>query len=190
MQKTEIQLRNGQIATVREAVPDDAVVLLRYLNGLTTETDFLSMAKDDFDWTEEKERPFIESHQRADNKLLIVGEVDGQIVGLLGFTGDDRTRLRHAGEFGIIVSKTHWQLGLGTALIRHLIDWARASGVVRKIGMRVRCDNERALRLYDRFGFVREGTITRQFAVAGRFHDAYLMGLEIDPKINHNAEKG
>ena len=181
MQKTEIELKDGQVASIREAVPDDAVVLLRYLSGLTSETDFLSMAKDDFDWTEEKERRFIEDHQRADNKLLIVAEVDGQIVGLLGFTGDDRARLRHAGEFGIIVSKTHWQLGLGTALIRHLIAWARASGIVRKIGMRVRADHERALRLYDHLGFVREGVISRQFAVAGRFYDAYLMGLEIDP---------
>lgn len=181
MQSMQTQLKDGQIALIREAVPDDAAVLLRYLDEVTGETDFLSMRPGDFDWPEEKERRFIEDHCRADNKLLLVAEIKGRIAGLLGYTGDDRKRLLHTGEFGITISRTHWGIGLGTALIQHMIAWAKASRVVRKIGMRVRTDNERALSLYDRFGFVREGTITRYFAVAGTFYDAYLMGLEIDP---------
>jgi RimJ/RimL family protein N-acetyltransferase len=181
MDKSEVQLREGRVAVIREAVPDDAAGLLRYLDELTGETDFLAMGRGELNWPEEKERQYIEDHLRADNKLLLVAEIDGRFAGLVGFTGDDRPRLRHTGEFGITISRLHWGLGLGTALIQAMIAWARASGVVRKIGMRVRADNERALRLYDRFGFVREGVITRQFAVAGRFYDAYLMGLEIDP---------
>lgn len=181
MQTTETQLRDGRTALIREATPDDAVRLLRYLDEVTAETDFLAMGPGELNWPEEKERQFIEDHRQADNKLLLVAEIEGQIAGILGYTGDDRPRLRHTGEFGITISRACWGLGLGTALIRYMIGWAQTSGVVRKIGMRVRIDNERALRLYDRFGFVREGTITRYFAVAGRFHDAYLMGLEIDP---------
>jgi len=181
MQEVQTPLRDGRTAVIREAVPDDAVPLLRYLDEVTGETDFLSMGPGDFDWPEDKERQFIEDHRQADNKLLVVAEIDGRIAGLLGYTGDDRPRLRHTGEFGITIPRVCWGLGLGTALIQRMLAWARASGVVRKIGMRVRTDNERALRLYDRFGFIREGTITRYFAVAGRFYDAYLMGLEIDP---------
>jgi len=181
MQDIKIQLRDGRTALIREAVPDDAVRLLRFLDAVTGETDFLSMGPGDFDWPEEKERRFIEDHRQADNKLLLVAEIEGRIVGILGYTGDDRPRLCHTGEFGITISRGCWGLGLGTTLIQRMIVWARTSGVVRKIGMRVRHDNERALRLYDHFGFAREGTITRYFAVAGRFYDAYLMGLEIDP---------
>jgi RimJ/RimL family protein N-acetyltransferase len=139
------------------------------------------MGKGELDWPEEKERQFIADHRQADNKLLIVAEVGGDLAGLLGFTGDHRSRLRHTGEFGITISRAYWGLGLGTALIRQMILWAQTSHVVRKISMRVRADNERALALYRRLGFVQEGVITRQFAVAGRFYDAYLMGLEIDP---------
>ena len=186
MQRREVQLRNGQIAVIGEAVPEDAAALLRHLDEVTAETDFLSMGEGELDWTEEKERQFIEDHRKADNKLLILAEIEGQIAGLLGYTGDDRQRLRHAGEFGLTVTRTHWGLGLGTALIRIMIEWAKASRIVRKIDMRVRVDNERALRLYERLGFVREGVITRQFAVAGTFYDAYLMGLDIDPEHNRN----
>ncbi|UCD48560.1 MAG: GNAT family N-acetyltransferase [Phycisphaerales bacterium] len=181
MQSTETQLRDRRTAMIREAVPDDAVRLLHYLDEVTGETDFLAMGPGELNWPEEKERQFIEDHHRADNKLLLVAEIEGQIAGILGYTGDDRPRLRHTGEFGITISRAFWGLGLGTALMQRMIAWARTSGIVRKIGMRVRTDNERALSLYDRFGFVREGVVTRQFAVAGRFHDAYLMGLEIDP---------
>lgn len=186
MQDVRTKLKDGRTAVVREAVPDDALRLLRYLGAVTAETDFLSMGPEDFNWPEEKERQFIGDHQQADNKLLIIAEIEGHIAGLLGFTGDDRARLRHTGEFGIIVSRACWGLGLGVVLIQQMIAWARTSRVVRKIGMRVRVDNERALRLYERFGFVREGVITRQFAVAGTFHDAYLMGLEIDPEPARN----
>jgi RimJ/RimL family protein N-acetyltransferase len=181
MQTAETPLNDGRAAVIREAVSDDAVRLLRFLDAVTGETDFLSMGPGELDWPEEKERQFIEDHRQADNKLLLVAEIEGRIAGILGYTGDDRPRLRHTGEFGITISRVYWGLGLGTALIQRLITWAQTSGVVRKIGMRVRHDNERALRLYDRFGFAREGTITRYFAVAGRFYDAYLMGLEIDP---------
>lgn len=181
MQNTQTQLKDGQTALIREAAPEDAARLLRYLDEVTAETDFLSMGKGDLDWPEEKERRFIEDHRQADNKLLILAEIGGQIAGLLGYTGDERQRLRHTGEFGVTVSRAHWGLGLGTALIRSMIAWAQASRIVRKIDMRVRADNERALSLYQRLGFVREGVITRQFAVAGTFYDAYLMGLEIDP---------
>ena len=181
MQKRDVQLRNGQRATIRAAAPEDAVALLGYLDEVTAETDFLTMGEGKLDRTEEKERQFIEDHRKTDNKLLILAEIEGQIAGVLGYPGDDRQRLRHAGEFGITVSRAHWGLGLGTALLRIMIEWAKASRIVRKINMRVRADNERALGLYKRFGFVREGVITRQFAVADTFYDAYLMGLEIDP---------
>ena len=162
-------------------VLEDAARLLRYLDEVTAETDFLALGKGELDWPEEKERRFIDDHGRADNKLLILAEIEAHIAGLLRCSGDERPRLRHAGEFGITISRAHWGLGLGAMMIRIMIEWAKASRVIRKINTRVHADNERALRLYKRFGFVREGVITRQFAVAGTFYDAYLMGLEIDP---------
>jgi len=179
--RKRVSLRNGQVATIREAELNDAPAVLEYLDKVIAETDFLAMGQGDLDWPLEKERQFIEEHRSADNKLLIVAEVEGRIAGVSGFTGDSRRRLRHTGESGISVLQRHWGLGLGTALMGSVIEWAKSSGVVRKIGLRVRKDNKRAIRLYERFGFVREGMFTRQFAIAGRFYDAYLMGLEIDP---------
>jgi RimJ/RimL family protein N-acetyltransferase len=80
------------------------------------------------------------------------------------------------------VLKDYWGLSIGKHLLRYLIDWAKKTGKVRKINLRVRVDNERAIRLYQRLGFVIEGTLKREFYVGGRFIDSYLMGLCVDPK--------
>ena len=175
-----VPLKDGRVARIRPLEPRDAEDALAYISGVTAETDFLAMESGEFDWPVEKERQFIEDHARADNKLLVAAKVEGHIMGLLGFTGDDKRKMRHSGELGITVRQKAWGLGLGSALMAYAVDWASASGVVRKIDLRVRTDNDRAIRLYERFGFVREGTIRRQFLVAGTFRDAYLMGLEID----------
>ena len=129
----------------------------------------------------EKERKFIKEHLDSDNKLLVVAEVQGNISGIIGFTGDERKRLRHTGEFGMAVPRKSWSIGIGSALIEYMIEWAKASGIVRKINLRTRVDNQRALRLYERFGFIKEGYVSRQFKVADKFYDAYFMGLRIDP---------
>jgi RimJ/RimL family protein N-acetyltransferase len=139
------------------------------------------MGKGELDWPEEKERAFIEKHRRADNKLLILAEIDGRIAGTAGFTGDDRQRFHHQGEFGVCVLRDYWGLGIATTLTESVIQWAKDSRVVRKINLKVRTDNTRALDLYRTLGFVREGFVTRQFLVADKFYDAYLMGLRIDP---------
>jgi RimJ/RimL family protein N-acetyltransferase len=190
MKTHEICLKNGQLARIRPLEVEDAEAVLDYINRVTAETDFLALESGELDWPIEKEREFIESHRVADNKLVIAAEVGNHIVGLSGFTGDDKKKMRHSGELGITVRREFWGLGLGSALMACVIDWAKSSGVVRKIGLRVRTDNVRAIRLYERFGFVGEGTISRQFLVAGRFRDAYLMGLEVNPSDDPGAVTG
>lgn len=181
MLNKEILLKNGQVCVLKQADEQDADNILEYVNCVCGETDFLAFGKGDIDWTVEKERTFIRDHLNCDNKLLVIAEVQENINGIIGFTGDERKRLRHTGEFGMMVSRKYWSIGIGSALVECMIEWAKASGIVRKINLRVRVDNQRALRLYERFGFTKEGLVSRQFKLADKFYDAYFMGLGIDP---------
>ena len=81
---------------------------------------------------------------------------------------------------GITVLRKHWGLGIGTHLIENLITWARAGGIIRKINLRTRENNHRAIALYKRLGFVVQGTLTREFYVDSEFYGSLVMGLEID----------
>lgn len=71
-------------------------------------------------------------------------------------------------------------MGIGKELIKYMIDWAKDSNIVRKINLRVREDNETAIGLYTKLGFKKEGAISRDFYVAGKYYSSICMGLEID----------
>ena len=97
----------------------------------------------------------------------------------LNFAAGKRPRTQHTGEFGMSVRRDDWGLGIGSRLLDALINWARSSGIVTKINLRVRTDNERAMALYRAKGFILEGTISRDLCVNGRYYDHDWMGLEL-----------
>lgn len=180
MVSKRIELKNGQVLVIREAEKKDAAQVIEYVERIAGETDFLTFGPGEFNMSVEDEEKFIESHFESPNQLFIVAEVAATIVGTVVFTGGDKPRIQHTGEFGCSVLKDYWGLGIGTVLVESLIEWAKSSRTVKKINLKVMPDNDRAVRLYERFGFVREGLITREYFFAGQFHDNVFMGLQID----------
>ena len=51
--------------------------------------------------------------------------------------------------------------------------------IVKKINLRVRSDNERAIQLYKHKGFIIEGTIRKEIILNGNYYDHHWMGLEL-----------
>jgi ribosomal-protein-alanine N-acetyltransferase len=68
--------------------------------------------------------------------------------------------------------------GVARALLEAAVDWARASGV-RKLELHVFPWNAPAIRLYETFGFEREGLRKRHYRRAGEDVDAILMALDV-----------
>lgn len=91
-------------------------------------------------------------------------------------------RRRHVMSLGIAVQPEAQGQGVGRALMQALCDWADHWGQVLRIELTVFVDNERAVALYERLGFVKEGQ-HRGFALReGRYADAYSMArLHPDP---------
>ena len=77
------------------------------------------------------------------------------------------------------VRKSCWGLGMGSRLVDALIEWASANPLLTKINLRVREDNTRAIRLYERKGFVKEGTLRREIRVKNQYFSLLWMGLEL-----------
>lgn len=171
----------GAPVTIRHARVEDAPALLAYLRVVGGESPYLTFGEEGPPLTEEEERAFLTRVDTSDNAIVLIAEWSGQIVGSLTFSGGNRPRLRHIGEFGISVARVCQGFGVGRRLIELLIDWAVRGGVVRKINLLVRSDNTRAVALYESFGFVIEGRIRREIVVGGEFFDSFLMGRLIDP---------
>jgi RimJ/RimL family protein N-acetyltransferase len=166
--------------TIRKAEISDAAALIEYLNIIGGESDFLTFGPGEFGRSVEAEAQFIANALKKKNALFIVAVTNGKVIGNLNFSGGPRERTAHTGEFGVSVLKDYWGKGIGEELIRYLISWSRSSGVIRKINLRVRTDNLKAIRLYKKFGFSEEGTLRRDFYINGEFRDSLLMGLLID----------
>ena len=67
--------------------------------------------------------------------------------------------------------------GIGTLLMARAVDWARASGVVRRIELKVFVRNVRAIHLYEKFGFVVEGRHRQAVYRYGEYVDLLTMAL-------------
>ena len=105
--------------------------------------------------------------------------LENEIVGTLHFAAGRRPQVRHSGEFGMSVSQRYWGRGIGSLLLDTLLEWAKQTRFVAKINLRVRTDNQRAVALYERKGFVKEGTLTKEMVIDGQYYDLYAMGLSV-----------
>ncbi|MET1248920.1 GNAT family N-acetyltransferase [Sporolactobacillus sp. STCC-11] len=166
---------------IREAKNSDAEAVIDYLNQIAGESDFLTFGfAEELHLTVEKEEVTLKDYAKRENALYLVAVYNGQIAGTLDFFGGTKKRTAHTGEFGISVRQDYWNKGIGRALIARMIEWSKATGIIRKINLRVRADNQRAMHLYKSFGFSEEGIITRDFLIEDVFYDSIQMGLLID----------
>lgn len=175
--RVEFLTRDGLACTVREAVPEDAQALLALRDAVLAERlDGVISQPEDPPLTLEQERAWIAGYAGADNSVLLVAEHEGRIAGLLDLRGGRRLRERHAATFGITVAREWRNRGVGTALVRAMLDWATANPAIDKVKLSVVAQNEDARRLYRRLGFEEEGTQRREYKKAdGTYLDNVLM---------------
>lgn len=105
---------------------------------------------------------------------LLVAELDGQVVGLIGLHVKSG-RMRHSATVGMMVHEAFQGRGIGTALMAAILDLADRWLNLHRVELEVFPDNERALRLYRRFGFVEEGRKRDAVWRDGRYSDLLVM---------------
>ena len=176
-------MKNNLWLTLRRAEPNDAEKVVAYLDQVTGESENITFGPGEFGLSVEEERAFLRQTAESPTSLYLIAEITGEIVGTLSFSTSKRPRLQHAGEFGTTVLRKYWNIGIGSCMLAYFIDWARQRGTIRKLNLRVRVDNLPAIHLYEKYGFVQEGRLTREFYLHGQFIDAYLMGLQLDPPL-------
>ncbi len=174
-----VVLKNGETLLIREVDVSDAKRVVEYMKTVTAETVFNITAPDEvFDVSTEKK--LIKMFRENPRDLMIVGELRGEIVSILSLRGFTRKRTSHAGEMSISVKKKYWGIGIGTAMMKAMIEWAKREGFER-IQLEVFKSNERAINLYKKMGFVEEGLKRRAVRLEdGRYEDVLVMALLLD----------
>ena len=84
------------------------------------------------------------------------------------------TQLRHPRRTVSVPGIGNYRLSAG----RHPDRLARDGGIVKKIILQVRTDNQAGIGLYLRKDFVIEGTMRNAVFIDGTYYDLHWMGLE------------
>ena len=170
-----IQLRNGQTCTLRSPKKDDAKALVEYLKVTAGETDFLLRSPEEITTTVEEEEIFIKGINNATDSLKVVAEIDGEIVGRCCYSAvGDRMRNKHRMQLSIAVYKRFWGCGVGTALMRKIMEKAKEFGFERA-ELEVVSRNWRAITLYKKLGFEQIGCIPRAMKYPDGSYDSLIV---------------
>jgi RimJ/RimL family protein N-acetyltransferase len=105
-----------------------------------------------------------------------VALADGKVIGWCDVLPKQRAVFQHSGVLGMGIIDGYRGNGVGSALIATTLQAARSFGLQR-IELDVRADNERAIKLYEKVGFVVEGRLRRYMYVDGAYYDGLQMGL-------------
>jgi L-phenylalanine/L-methionine N-acetyltransferase len=106
----------------------------------------------------------------------LVACVEGEVVGMLSLhPASTSPRRKHAATIGMAVHDKWAGKGIGSALMQAAVELADKWLNVTRLELTAYTDNEAAVRLYKKFGFVIEGTHKRHTFRDGELVDAYTM---------------
>lgn len=103
-------------------------------------------------------------------------EYTGRCIGSARLHGLVQADQRASYAIGIWDSKV-WGQGLGTEVTRLVLRYAFERLRLHRVSLRVLAYNHRAIRCYEKCGFVREGVERESALVAGEWHDDFIMGI-------------
>lgn len=116
----------------------------------------------------------------AEKTLFLVAEVGGKIIGFTRCEGSKLSRFRHKAEFGICILKKYWGHGIGKVMIENILIWAGTAGI-KKISLTVVQTNTKAIQLYEKYGFVKEGLLVNdRIHKDGNYYNTVIMGRMLD----------
>lgn len=169
--------------TIRHVREEDAAALLELQLALDRETSFMLLEPAERFTDEDGVGEQIQATLARPNQTVLVAQVGERLVGFLAIMGGMYQRNRHNAHLVMGVLQEVGGRGLGGALLAEGIRWAEGAGICR-LELTVMAHNERAVRLYERMGFVREGVRRQALLVDGAWVDEHFMA-RLSPLPDH-----
>jgi putative acetyltransferase len=116
-----------------------------------------------------------------EDDFFLVACIGGEIVGNAGLHRFRQARRAHAMHLGMAVRTQYTGRGVGSALMQAIVHLADEWLHVFRLELTVYTDNEPAMALYRKFGFVHEGTHKAYALRGGKYVDAHFMA-RVRPK--------
>ncbi len=175
------ELKNGKTVLIRKPNIEDAEQIINVIKTADEETKFLARNPGEFKTTAEQEQRIIESVLNDDfGRMWFVCEYEGRVIGQCsaGLVRNNE-RYLHRASVAFVLLKEYWGLGIGGKMMQECIKWCEAHNI-EQIELDVLKHNERAIAMYQGFGFEIAGTIPHSLKYAdGTYGDEYFMVKKI-----------
>ncbi|NLW73183.1 MAG: GNAT family N-acetyltransferase [Chloroflexi bacterium] len=162
----------------RSVAISDVDALWELQTQLDNETKFMlyeaGERKKDLGPVEEVIRPVLQGRD-----FFEVAVEDDKLVGYLSARRGALARTQHSVYVVTGVLKAYQNRGIATTFFTHLDQWARQNNV-KRMELVVMAPNEAAIHVYQKAGFVLEGTLRYAVVVDGKFIDEFTMAKLIE----------
>lgn len=171
-----MNLQNNDKITIRDVRFADAAAVLSLQREVVGEGEFFIAVAAEYNKTIEEQRDQICSIIENERETMYVADIDGQIVGLIVLSSQNRKRLSHTGSISMMIKKEYRNMGVGKLLLLKLLAWTEQHPLLEKVCLGVFSTNHRAIALYKKMGFVEEGRKVREFKLGdNEYVDDILM---------------
>ena len=115
-----------------------------------------------------------------DKVLAIVSVIEEKneqrIIGDASLKFNSHEHSKHKAELGFAVHDKYQNMGIGTALLKHLLTVAHMKKL-RKVWLDVVTNNNIAIHVYKKLGFQIEGELIKERFINGKYRDEYRMAI-------------
>ncbi len=169
---------NNRKVRFRYPVKSDAKGLVAYVNIMIKDREYIGkqtpvILQEEIKWLRQTLKDM-----RKGNLIDIVIEMDGKIVGNAQIKRNLIDAARNSGEFALGISKEAQNLGIGTRLMRTLIQQSKLMKI-RTIELDTLGPNERAIHVYEKSGFKHVGKIPNFYNHYGKYCDKVILYQEV-----------
>ncbi len=164
----------GKNIMLREYKEEDIEKIQKWV----TDRDVTRYLSSHFDFSQslKKTEEFVENAMDSDfTGFVIADKKTGEYIGQIDFNIDRKNRV---GTLGIVIGiKKKQNQGIGTEAMELFINFGFNELNLNRIELDVMSYNKKAIRVYEKLGFKKEGCKRKKFYRDGKYHDIYIYGL-------------
>lgn len=180
LKQSEVILKNNEIVTIQTCNVEDAEELLKTVKTYLADSEYIPVKPEEFTVSIENEKHRIKSFLEYDNSLLLIAKKGNKILGNIDITGSQKKVIKHTAVIGMGMLKECRNIGLGTALLRKGIEWAKKNPVLEILWLQVYAENTAGVTLYKNAGFEVNGIQKKFFKPNDNIYfDNVIMSLDV-----------
>lgn len=177
--KDDVSMNN---VIIRRATKEDVNDVIEFCKLVGSETDNLSYGNEGVGSNVERISKYLDDVYNSDRAVFLIAIVNNKIVGYAEYASLFKKRLSHRGDMGIAVLNEYQGKGIGSNLMKELIEYVKNEIKAEIISLEVRTDNLTAISLYKKYDFEKIGFYKGFMKINNEYIDCDLMNLYLNNK--------